>query len=132
MNEEKDLFDDMLRDLMQEAGVERAPANFTQAVMGQVSAASNRLAPKPKPLISRWGWIGIAASTVLIAVVGIFGLPGSRNAIVDRPAVTKALQSTSSLFEHIQVPTILAVSILAIAVLFAVDRYLGNRRDQAL
>lgn len=132
MNEEKDLFDDMLRDLIQEAGLERAPANFTQAVMGQISAQASKSARRSTPLISRWGWIGIAASTIVLSILGVFGLPGSTEPLAGRPAVDHALQTTTSLLEHIQVPVILAISITAIALLFALDRYLDNRRNQTL
>ncbi len=132
MNEEQDLFDDMLRDLMQEADVERAPANFTQSVMGRISADAKRSVRKSIPLISRRGWIGIAASTLVLTLLGIFGLPGKNQPIAERPEVAKALQATSSVFEHIQVPLILAMSITAVTLLFALDRYLSNRRNQAL
>jgi hypothetical protein len=128
MNENRDEFDDMMRELMQEAGLERAPGNFTQAVMGQIAA--EQAIPKRtwKPIITRRGWVSIAAGVMVATVSAFLFLSPSKKPIPGKETVDQALSQAAGLFENIQVPAILGLSLVAIMLLFALDQGLSRRQ----
>jgi hypothetical protein len=130
MKEEHDGFDDFLHEMMQEAGPEKAPANFTSAVMGQITATQS--APvklRWRPVITWKGWVA-AAVTVVVACVVAFFLPGSQAApskgqVVAEQAVDTAISTLSSF----QYPMLLVISLGAVFLLFALDKLLSKRMN---
>jgi hypothetical protein len=128
-----DRLDDFLHEIMQEGGLERAPGGFTQQVMAQITAeqAAKRAAPAKvrwRPVISRWGWVGIAASLMVVLVLTL-GLPwksGVRE-LPGKAAVSKAMDATVSAFGSLEFPAILVMCVAAVFLLFALDRVLAVR-----
>lgn len=132
MIDERDDLDDMMRDLMQEAGLERAPSNFTQAVMGQIAAETAKAKPRWKPIISLRGWIAIGTGLVASSVAAIVLLQPSNRELPGKEQVQQAVNQASSMMESINVPTILALSATAIAALFMLDRMLTRRQNNSI
>ena len=132
MKPELDQFDDFMRDIVQDAGIERAPANFTQAVMGQISADLAKAKRASKPLISRRGWIGIAASIALIAVGMVAFLQPATTTSPTTQKFANALDSFTGLFDQLQFPMVLVLTALAITLLFGLERMFKHRKNSAL
>ena len=128
MNEEMDQFDDLLREVMKESGLEKAPSNFTISVMNQIAAQPVVAKRTWKPIISLRGWIGIAASLVLTTVLVIFflqpysGAPGNEH-------VEQAMNGISGFFANLQFPLVLVTSLAALAGLFGLDQFLAKRNQ---
>jgi hypothetical protein len=129
MNTEHDQFDDFMRDLLHEGGLEQAPDNFTQAVMGQIAAEAAPARRAPKPLISRWGWIGIAASMVITCIVSLVLSKPSGKPLPGQAQAEAAIDGFMGFFGTLQFPTILVMSTLAIVLLFGLDRVLKRRSE---
>ena len=132
MIDERDELDDLMRDLLQEAGLERAPSNFTQAVMGQLAAETAKPRARWKPIISLRGWIAIGTGIVASSVAAIVLLQPSDRALPGQEQVQTAVNQASSLLESINVPTILALSVAAMAALFVLDRVLTHRQKNTM
>jgi hypothetical protein len=133
MMEEKDRLDDFLHEIIQEGGLERAPGGFTQQVMAEVVAEAAPARVRWRPVISRWGWVGIAA----MLVVGLFvvlGLPwgDSRDLFPGgKDAVANAMDATVNGLSSLKVPGLLMMCVAAGFLLVALDRFLGRRMARA-
>jgi hypothetical protein len=130
MNDELDPFDDFMRDMVQEAGLEHAPSNFTQSVMGQIAAQGAAKPPRQwAPLISKTGWIGIAASVVAAVLASVVMLKPNGKTSTIAVGAEKAIGSFVGFFDNLEFPLLLVTSVAAIALLVALDRILSGRRD---
>ncbi len=132
MNTEEDLLDDFMRDLMKESGLEKAPSNFTVAVMSQITAETAKAKRIAKPFISLRGWIGIAASVVVTCIAAIMTLQPSTRELPGQQQVENAAKGFNSLFANLQFPLVLVMSLMAIALLFGLDQYLSRRKNISL
>jgi negative regulator of sigma E activity len=126
MNEEMDQFDDLLREVMKESGLEKAPSNFTISVMNQIAAQPVATKRNWKPIISLRGWIGIAASLVLTTVLVIFFLQPN-SAAPGNEHVEQAMNGINGFFANLQFPLVLVTSLAALVGLFGLDQFLAKR-----
>jgi NADH:ubiquinone oxidoreductase subunit 6 (subunit J) len=132
MNTEDERFDDFLRDMMQESGLEKAPPAFTMAVMGHIAAETAKAKRITKPFISLRGWIGIAASVVATCIAAIMTLQPSKRELPGQQQVASAVEGFNGLFANLQFPLVLVMSLMAIALLFGLDQYLSRRKNISL
>jgi hypothetical protein len=132
MKEENDQLDEMLRNLMQESGLEQAPSGFTQSVMGQISAEVAVAKRKWKPIISPLGWIGAAASLVAGLIVALMYAQPRTKALPGQPQTEAVVNNVAGFFEGLQFPMVLVLSLVAVAVLFGLDLMMGRRNRQAM
>lgn len=130
MNEEHDQFDDFLREVLHEAGPEQAPAHFTQSVMGRITAETARAQRSWKPLISPIGWAAIAACVIALVVLSVVMAPAATQPqpLPGAAQTQQAVETVSSLFGSMQVPTILVSAAIAVLLLFGFERVLARGR----
>jgi hypothetical protein len=128
MNEEDDdALDALLREWVQEGGLEQAPPSFVQHVMQAVEAEAR---PKWRyvPPIGRWGWIGLATVFIGAILIGILtAVPNAKpHTLPGQALLDNALNSTKSAFSSFNMPMILMLVALSLALLFALDRGLRS------
>ena len=122
---EADAMDDLIRELMLEAGEEQAPADFTDQVMGRISALETQPAYW-KPVISRWGWIGIALSFIALVAIALFGFrgPGSTNFTEN---ASQRMDAVGEFFGSWEISSVYVFAVLAILGLASFDYFVRRR-----
>lgn len=76
--------DDKLKEVFQETGKNKAPANFTQNLMNRIDKEAQISNTVYKPLISKWGWafISVFVMAILAAVItSTSNIPGQGHEI---------------------------------------------------
>src|SRR5258706_10521659 len=109
----------ILKSLLQQTGVEKIPAHFTQAVMTQIEVSTHKNGYQP--IISKKAWYRIvAAAAVLVVSLGFSGQPSESPQIVTRYFIGLG-NGASSIFSGIYtVPSVYLLTVIAISVLLLI------------
>lgn len=126
MKTEKDEFEDFLQEWMQEGGLEEAPTGFTQRVMAEIAITQAAQRSRWKPVITRKGWMGIAAAVAIATLVGM-GLPWSSSPTPAHVAAEKALDASMGWMGSLRFPSLLLICVATVFLLFALERWLSRK-----
>ena len=77
--------DDKLKEVFQEIGKNKAPANFTQDLMNRIDKEAQTAHTVYKPLISKWAWAFISVFVMIIfatIITSTSNLPGQGYEII--------------------------------------------------
>jgi hypothetical protein len=131
MSEEN--LDRITREMFENGGLESPSASFTNNVMSSIEMAHEPVF-QPTPLISKKGWIMLAASVVaLVTLIVLFGVD-SAAPTVSSPIVAKgsemltgALNALGSSLAGAKLPMMAGVIFLSLLMLLGLDQLLKKK-----